>query len=53
MAVEKRVLNCINCPMGCEITVEIKDGIITKLAGNNCHRGEVYTEKKLQHHNAC
>ena len=47
MAVEKRVLNCINCPMGCEITVEIKDGIITKLAGNNCHRGEVYTREEI------
>ena len=33
--------------MGCEITAEIKDGIIEKIAGNNCQRGEVYTREEI------
>ncbi len=47
MAVETRILHCINCPMGCEITAEIKDGIIKKIAGNHCQRGEVYTKEEI------
>ena len=31
---EVKKLNCIVCPMGCEITVEIKNNKIEKIEGN-------------------
>ncbi|NIA09619.1 MAG: DUF1667 domain-containing protein [Nitrospiraceae bacterium] len=34
-------LTCIECPVGCEMTVEIKNGEI-KVSGNKCARGKKY-----------
>ena len=34
MAVETRVMNCIMCPMGCEMTVTIENGAVTNVTGN-------------------
>jgi len=45
--VETRVLNCITCPIGCEVTVELTDKVITKVSGNNCPRGEKYVQEEL------
>lgn len=42
MAVETRVMNCITCPMGCELTVTITDGKVTDVKGNTCLRGKMY-----------
>lgn len=36
----KRQLTCIVCPRGCQLTVDIGDGI--KVYGNICPRGETY-----------
>jgi CxxC motif-containing protein len=47
MAVEKKVLTCITCPIGCEITAELTDGAITSVTGNSCPRGEKYTREEL------
>lgn len=47
MAVEKKILNCITCPIGCEITAELTDGVITSITGNSCPRGEKYTKEEL------
>jgi CxxC motif-containing protein len=47
MAVEKKVLTCITCPIGCEITAELTDGVITSVVGNSCPRGEKYTREEL------
>ncbi len=35
-------LTCINCPMGCRITVTMNEGVILGIKGNNCKRGEIY-----------
>ena len=31
---EERKLTCIGCPMGCQLQVIIKDGIVEKVTGN-------------------
>lgn len=47
MATEKRELICINCPLGCMLTVTLEDGAVTSVAGNTCKRGEVYARKEV------
>ena len=47
MSVETKQLNCINCPMGCLLTVTLTDGAITDVTGNTCPRGETYAHQEL------
>jgi CxxC motif-containing protein len=47
MSVETKQLNCINCPLGCLLTVTLEDGKITKVTGNTCPRGEKYAHQEL------
>ena len=44
---EEKNLTCINCPMGCFLTVELTDGVITKVSGNTCPRGEQYAKDEV------
>ena len=44
---EVRNLICINCPMGCPLTVEMKDGQVASVSGNTCKRGEIYARKEV------
>lgn len=46
---EKRELTCIGCPLGCQITVEMEDGIIKNISGYTCKRGKIYGEKEVTH----
>lgn len=46
---EQRNLTCIGCPMGCQITVTLEDGAVTKVAGNTCKRGDDYARKEVTH----
>ncbi len=39
---------CINCPLGCALTVE-RDGADIKVAGNTCPRGAKYAVEELTH----
>lgn len=39
-------LVCINCPLGCHLTVE-KIGDEIKVSGNNCPRGEKYAISEM------
>ena len=41
-----RELICIGCPMGCRLTAEIEDGVVTRVTGNTCRRGEEYAKKE-------
>ena len=43
---EKR-LTCINCPMGCQLTVTMDGTEIVKIEGNTCPRGETYAQKEV------
>ena len=43
----KKVLTCIECPIGCEIELEIQNGTIISIVGNNCPRGKLYAETEV------
>lgn len=40
-------LTCINCPMGCPLTVEMEGGQVIRVSGNTCKRGEIYARKEV------
>lgn len=43
---EERKLICINCPLGCPLTVSIDQGRVVSVSGNTCPRGEAYGRKE-------
>ena len=40
-------LICINCPLGCHLSVEDKDASNIKVAGNTCPRGVTYAVSEV------
>lgn len=40
----EKKLTCINCPMGCLLTVTIENSEVTQVKGNTCKRGETYAQ---------
>ena len=44
---ETKVLNCIVCPMGCEMTATIEGGSVTNVTGNTCPRGAKYAQEEI------
>lgn len=46
---ETRQLICINCPMGCHLTVSMEDGKVTEVTGNTCPRGHTYGISEVTH----
>ena len=45
---EERNLICINCPMGCPLTVTLNDqGEVISVTGNTCPRGDAYGRKEV------
>lgn len=44
---ETRNLTCINCPLGCALTVEMNGETIIQVKGNTCKRGEVYARREV------
>ncbi len=47
MAMETKVMNCIMCPIGCELTVTLEDGKFASVTGNNCPRGAQYAKDEV------
>lgn len=45
-AMEQRELICINCPLGCPLTVSLENGEVVSVSGNTCPRGEAYGRKE-------
>ena len=41
-------MTCINCPMGCALTVTV-DGDNINVSGNTCPRGAAYAKDELTH----
>ena len=39
-------LICIGCPMGCQLTAELKNGAVVSVSGNTCKRGADYARKE-------
>ena len=46
---QKQVLTCIGCPMGCEVTVTMDNGTILSVEGNTCDIGDKYARKEVTH----
>ena len=44
---ETKVMNCIMCPMGCEMTVTMEHGKFISVTGNSCPRGARYAETEV------
>jgi len=42
----EKKLTCVSCPIGCGITVRIEDNVVTRIAGNQCPRGETYAQQE-------
>ena len=43
----KKELTCINCPMGCLVTVELDGDTVVSVSGHTCPRGETYARKEV------
>ena len=46
-AMEKRQLTCINCPLGCQVTVTLENGEVKEVTGNTCPRGDAYARNEV------
>ena len=44
----KRVLTCIICPRGCQLTAEITDGNVS-VTGHTCPKGAEYAASEILH----
>lgn len=42
-----RNMICIGCPMGCELTVEVENGVAVSVTGNTCNIGKKYAETEV------
>lgn len=42
----EQTITCINCPVGCRMTVTIENGQVTSVVGNTCKRGEKYAHQE-------
>jgi CxxC motif-containing protein len=49
MATETRNFTCVQCPMGCPLTVTLVDGEVTEVTGNTCPRGAKYGRSEATH----
>ena len=44
-----KILTCIACPLGCQITVSLEGDKITSITGNTCARGAEYAKNECTH----
>jgi len=44
---EIKKITCIECPMGCDISVEIENQTVISVSGNVCPRGEIYSRNEV------
>ena len=43
----KKTLTCIECPVGCQVTVDFEGENIFSVTGNACPRGKVYATNEV------
>jgi len=41
-------LTCIECPIGCRLTVDVENSKVIKVTGNECPKGEVYAASEIE-----
>lgn len=44
---EEKIFHCIMCPMGCTLNVEVEDGAVLSVTGNQCPRGAKYAKDEI------
>lgn len=42
-----REITCVNCPMGCTLSVRLADGQILSVTGQQCPRGDPYARSEV------
>lgn len=42
-----KILTCIECPVGCCITVETDGEKVVSISGNGCNRGKLYAQNEV------
>lgn len=42
-----KIINCIECPKGCEIHVELENCEIKQITGYSCERGKAYASEEV------
>ena len=42
----EHLITCINCPIGCRMTVNVENGEVTSVTGNSCKRGVEYAAQE-------
>lgn len=40
-------LTCINCPLGCALTVTLEGNEVVEIFGNSCPKGATYAKKEV------
>ncbi|MCR4760695.1 MAG: DUF1667 domain-containing protein [Oscillospiraceae bacterium] len=40
----EKELICVNCPVGCRLSVTVEENRVTNVSGNRCPRGKAYAE---------
>lgn len=46
---ETRTITCIECPLGCRLSVDVEGCRVVKVSGNKCPKGEVYAAAEIEH----
>jgi CxxC motif-containing protein len=41
-------LTCIECPKGCSLTIEVKEGKVAHVRGSECEKGEKYAFAEIE-----
>lgn len=44
-----KILTCVECPRGCQVTVTLDGDKVINVTGNFCPRGKVYAENEITH----
>lgn len=42
----EQLITCINCPIGCRMTVNVENGEVVSVTGNSCKRGVTYAAQE-------
>ena len=42
----EQLITCINCPVGCRMTVQVENGEVVSVTGNSCKRGITYAAQE-------
>ena len=45
--INKKIMTCVTCPVGCELTVEYEDKNLISVTGHTCKRGEKYASDEI------